>query len=330
MAIKTLGLEIEQRYWQEGKKTLAGIDEAGRGPLAGPVVAAAVIFDQNHNPIEGIYDSKKVSEKNREKLYDIIMEKAISVGVGIIEHDVIDKMNILNATYKAMRMAIGRTRLNIDLLLVDGRPLKNSILPQEAIIGGDSKCYSIAAASIIAKVYRDRLMQKYDKIFPQYNFAKHKGYGTKEHCDSIEKFGASPIHRLSFNRVKGFEFDLSKVTNNRTIGSIGEDRAAYYLFQKGYGIIERNYHFSSFGEIDIIAKKENILIFVEVKTIRNEFFGAPENRVDQYKQNQIYQIAEAYLAENNYEEYECQFDVISIIIDNNKFNITHLKDAFQL
>jgi len=330
MAQKTLNLDIEKKHWADGKNIIAGIDEAGRGPLAGPVVAAATIFDHDHIPIEGVYDSKKVSEKNRELLFDKIMDKAKVVGIGVVDNITIDKMNILNATFKAMRMAVGKTYASVDFLLIDGKPLKNSIIPQESIISGDSKCYSIAAASIIAKVYRDRLMKKYDKIFPQYGFAKHKGYGTKEHCEAIEKFGSCPIHRFSFKKVDGFEFNINKITNNRTIGAIGENHASWYLHNLGYEIIERNYHFSSYGEIDIIVKKDNLLVFVEVKTIRDNFFGAPENRVDEHKQNQIFQIAEAFLAENNFEEYECQFDVISIVLENNKFKINHIKDAFQL
>ncbi len=330
MAQKQLNLEIENKYWKSKGNLIAGIDEAGRGPLAGPVVAAAVIFSQDHDPIDDIKDSKKLTEKKREALYDKIVDQAKSVGIGLVDHATIDKINILQATYKAMRMAIGQTRLPIDFLLVDGRPLKNSIIPQEAIVGGDRKCYSIAAASIIAKVYRDRLLKKYDKIFPQYNFAGHKGYGTKAHCAAIEKFGASPIHRKSFKRVKGYEPNLLTIKNNRTIGAIGENQAAYYLFKKGYEIVERNYHFSAYGEIDIIAAIDNTLVFVEVKTNRHNYFGLPEERVDERKQEQLFTIAEAYLAEHDYEEYECRFDVMSINIEKNKFIVKHLKDAFQL
>ena len=147
---------------------------------------------------------------------------------------------------------------------------------------------------------------------------------------AIEKFGASPIHRRSFKKVAGFEFDLKKITNNRTIGAIGENHAAYLLHQKGYEIVERNYHFSFFGEIDIIAKKDDLLAFVEVKTLRNQFFATPEEKVDEIKQNQIFRIAEAYLAENNFDDYECRFDVIAINIVKNKFKINHIEDAFQL
>ncbi len=330
MSAKTLTLDIEQNHWIQGRKILAGVDEAGRGPLAGPVVAAAVIFDEDHSPIEGVNDSKTLTENKRALLYDRIMAEARAVGIGIADFTLIDKINILNATHKAMRMAIGQTRLPIDLLLVDGRPLKNAIIPQESIVGGDGKCYSIAAASIIAKVYRDRLMQDFDRIFPQYGFGKHKGYGTRDHCAAIEKYGASPIHRFSFKRVAGFEFDIRRITNNRTLGAIGENHAAYYLHQKKYKIIDRNYHFSRFGEIDIIASRDDVLSFVEVKTLRSDNFGLPEEKVDEAKQTQLYKIAEAYLAEKALEDMNCRFDIISIIIKNNKFNIKHIEDAFQL
>ncbi|MBN2280408.1 MAG: ribonuclease HII [Candidatus Marinimicrobia bacterium] len=330
MAKKTLNLDIEKKYWIAGKAIIAGIDEAGRGPLAGPVVSAAVVFGHEHSPIKGVFDSKKISEKSREILYDKIIEQAKAVGIGVVDNKTIDEINILNATYKAMRMAIGKTRVSVDFILVDGRPLKNSILPQEAIISGDSKCYSIAAASIVAKVYRDRLMFSYDKIFPQYGLAKHKGYGTREHCEAIEKFGASPIHRISFQKVAGFDLNIIKITNHRTLGAIGENHAAFYLYNHGYEIVERNFHFSTFGEIDIIAMKSNVLVFVEVKTIRDPFFGAPELKVDEAKQQQIFQIAEAFLAGNNFEDHECRFDVIAITIENNSFKINHIEDAFQL
>jgi len=330
MATKTLRLDIEKEHWKQGQKILAGIDEAGRGPLAGPVVAAAVIFSEDHKPIKGINDSKLLSESMRESLYERIMTEARAVGIGLVDFAEIDKINILNATHKAMRIAIGQTRLPIDLLLVDGRDLKNAIIPQRSIVGGDRKCYSIAAASIIAKVYRDRLMKDFDRIFPQYGFAKHKGYCTKVHCAAIEKYGASPIHRISFKRVNGFEFDIRRITNNRTLGAIGENHAAYYLHQNKYKIVERNYHFSRFGEIDIIANRDNILSFIEVKTLRSESYGLPEEKVDEHKQNQLYKIAEAYLAENALEDMNCRFDIISIMIKNNTFNINHIEDAFQL
>ncbi len=323
-------LDYEKKYWTQGKKLLVGIDEAGRGPLAGPVVAAAVIFDEKHIPIDGINDSKKLSEKKRESLYELIQKEALSIEIGVVNSVQIDKINILQATHKAMRMAIGRLRMDVDQLLVDGRPLPGSLYPQEAIIGGDSKCYSIAAASIIAKVYRDRMMKEYDKVFPGYGFAKHKGYGTKFHCDAIEKKKPCPIHRISFNKVREFKIDYKRTKNLRELGHFGEDRAAMLLYEKGYEIIERNYHCSTFGEIDIIAKIDDILCFIEVKTQRQEKYGHAENWVDERKMEQIAKIADAYLSEYPDIEDECRFDVIGVKIINNNIQIKHIEDAFEL
>jgi ribonuclease HII len=192
-----ISLDYEIKHWSKGKRYIAGVDEAGRGPLAGPVVAAAVIFPSEVK-IEGVNDSKQLSEKERERLFDIINEKAINVGVGIVEHTIIDEVNILNATYRSMHEAIGKLTNQPDHLLIDGPSFTGANIPFTAIIDGDAKCFSIAAASIIAKVTRDRLMKVYDEQYPQYGFAKHKGYGTKAHLEAIRKHGPCEIHRKSF------------------------------------------------------------------------------------------------------------------------------------
>lgn len=182
-----------------GAELLAGMDEAGRGPLAGPVVAACVIMPLDTR-INGINDSKKVSEKKREKLYEEIVGKAVAYGVGIVDNNVIDEINILNATKKAMREAYAAMKRKPSLLLVDavtGLGLDCEIDP---IIKGDATSYNIAAASIIAKVMRDRIMREYDELYPEYEFAKNKGYGTKTHIDALLRVGSCPIHRQSFIR----------------------------------------------------------------------------------------------------------------------------------
>jgi len=180
---------------------ICGIDEVGRGPLAGPVVACAVILPKDCN-ILYINDSKQLSEKKREELYDEIMEQAIAVGVGSIPPNRIDEINILQANYEAMRQAIANLSVVPDLLLNDAVTIPKIEIKQIPIIKGDTKSISIAAASIIAKVTRDRLMIAYDKIFPQYGFAGHKGYGSQEHIQVLKKIGPSPIHRLTF--IKNF------------------------------------------------------------------------------------------------------------------------------
>lgn len=176
---------------------ICGIDEVGRGPYAGPVVAAAVILPKDEE-ILYLNDSKKLSEKKREALYELINEKALAIGIGIIEPDVIDQINILQATYKAMQIAISKLKFKPDILLNDALIIPEVDIKQVPIIHGDALSASIAAASIIAKVSRDRLMLEYDKLYPGYAFAKNKGYGTRQHELAIKEFGLTKIHRLSF------------------------------------------------------------------------------------------------------------------------------------
>ena len=190
--------EIDNEFFKMGKKYVAGIDEAGRGPLAGPVVVACVILPQN-SMIEGINDSKKISENKREKLYDLILEEAISYGIGIIYQEEIDEINILQATKKGLHEAVMAMEIKPEVILVDALTGIDTLgIPYKSIIKGDAKSYSIGAASILAKVTRDRIMREWDKIYPEYGFAGHKGYGTAKHIEAIKKYGLTPIHRKSF------------------------------------------------------------------------------------------------------------------------------------
>lgn len=187
---------IENQVKSKGFKFVCGVDEAGRGPLAGPVCAAAVILNEE---IEGLNDSKKLSEKKREALFDEIKEKSVSFSIAFASVEEIEEYNILNATYLAMNRAIEGLNVKADFALIDGNRVPTGItVPCETVVKGDAKSCSVAAASILAKVTRDRLMLEEDKKYPQYNFKKHKGYGTKEHTDAILKYGLSPIHRPSF------------------------------------------------------------------------------------------------------------------------------------
>ncbi len=190
-------LQIEHLIWKQGKKYIAGIDEAGRGPLAGPVVAAAVIF-LPYFYLPGVRDSKKLTPLEREKLYPQIIDSAVAVGIGVVSAQEIDRINIRQATFKAMRKALGDLHLQPDYLLFDGYELPEKLYPQEAIIGGDNRSFTIAAASILAKVTRDRMMLEYHQKYPIYRFDKHKGYGTRLHRDLIRQYGPSPIHRKTF------------------------------------------------------------------------------------------------------------------------------------
>ena len=190
--------EIDKSYFKEGYNYICGIDEAGRGPLAGPVVVAAVIMPKD-SMIEGVNDSKKVSEKKREKLYELIIEEAISYSVGIVDQNEIDRINILNATKAGLTEAVRTLKVKPELILVDALTnIDTCGVPYQSIIKGDAKSYSIAAASIIAKVTRDRIMREWDKVYPQYGFVNHKGYGTAKHIAALKEYGPCPIHRSTF------------------------------------------------------------------------------------------------------------------------------------
>lgn len=188
-------MEYEHKYEHLGY--LCGIDEVGRGPLAGPVVACAVILPKNHG-ILYLNDSKKLTAKKREELYEVILKEAVSVGIGMAGPARIDEINILQATYEAMRQAVGKLDVVPRLLLNDAVTIPGVEIPQIPIVKGDAKSASIAAASIVAKVTRDRMMEEYHKVMPEYNFASNKGYGSAEHIEALKKFGPSPIHRAGF------------------------------------------------------------------------------------------------------------------------------------
>ncbi|MFA5131012.1 MAG: ribonuclease HII [Patescibacteria group bacterium] len=202
-----LDLKTEQKFFDLGYDLIGGVDEAGRGPLAGPVVAACVVIDKNFridsDELALVADSKKLSAKTREKLFGIIKEKVLAVEIGVVDNLAIDKINILQASFLAMRRAIKKLKIQPDYILTDGKfKIPKLDKAQTAIIGGDAKVFCIAAASIIAKVSRDWLMTEIDKKYPQYDFAKHKGYGTKAHFAKIAEFGPCPLHRFSFSPIK--------------------------------------------------------------------------------------------------------------------------------
>lgn len=312
---------FEKEY--EEYKYICGIDEAGRGPLAGPVVAAAVILPKNCE-ILYLNDSKQLSQAKREALYDEIMEKATAVGVGMSSPARIDEINILQATYEAMRKAIEALSQTPDILLNDAVRIPDVSLPQIPIIKGDAKSISIAAASIIAKVTRDRLMVQYDEILPGYGFARNKGYGSQEHIAALERMGASPIHRASF--IKHFAVGKntdSENQNTREKGAAYEKAVGYYMEQNGYKILEYNYR-CRFGEIDIIAKDGDCIVFCEVKYRAQAGSGSPFEAVDRKKQKKIYACAMFYLKNRGLDTVQCRFDVAGI----EGTQITYIEDAF--
>ena len=229
--------EYDQSFYNESISTLAGVDEAGRGPLAGPVVAAAVIFPYEFH-LDDIQDSKKISEKKRLLVYEKIITNALDYGIGVCHEGEIDDINILESTYIAMKKALGCLRDKPDLTLIDGKKTKIKIYNCKHIIKGDSKSQSIAAASIIAKVTRDKMMINYDKIFPDYGFAKHKGYGTKFHLEAIKNKKSTPIHRKSFNPVSLYLPSFSYFNTDIKMNRLAVQLTASSYVKNEYDIIE--------------------------------------------------------------------------------------------
>ncbi len=306
-----------------GIECLCGVDEAGRGPLAGPVYAAAVILPHGIT-IEGLNDSKKLSEKKREQLYDQICEQAVAYSVASASVEEIDTLNILQATFLAMRRAVEGLSLRPDLCLVDGNRNPDLGVHSRTLIKGDGTSATIAAASVLAKVSRDREMLRLAQEYPQYQFEKHKGYGTKLHCELIYEHGVSPIHRQSF---------MGKILARQGMpdrGQVGEDAVAKELTARGYEIIARNYH-SRFGEIDLIAKQGDYLCFVEVKARGPHTKGTPAEAVTPQKQKKILQTALLYLQETQ-AQLQPRFDVAEVYFATGEppriKGIRYLADAF--
>ena len=301
---------------------IAGVDEAGRGPLAGPVVAATVILDEQ-NRISGLADSKKLTAKKREKLFQEIMQHA-EVGIGVVDVEEIDKNNILKATQKAMYKAIGALKTKPDKALIDGYALPNQIIPNEGIIAGDDKIDCIRAASIIAKVTRDRMMQQYDIIFPEFGFARHKGYGTILHMEKLSEYKACPIHRKSFKPVNENLPTITWLKSQRRIGQWGERLAALEYFNNGYKIHALNHYCAPYGEIDIIAEKDNELVFAEVKTAAGKMLGSVEDQVDEVKLQRLSNAIDKYIMDNEIQN-DIRLDVFAIILGKNGPALKHFK-----
>ncbi len=304
-------------------KLLCGVDEAGRGPLAGDVYAAAVILDPN-NPIEGINDSKKLSEKKREQLFDEIKLKAISYCVATATAKEIDETNILKATFLAMLRAVDGLNIKPEYVLVDGNQVPRLSVKSECVVKGDAISASIAAASILAKVARDRYMIEIAQKYPQYNFEKHKGYGTALHYEKIEQFGISDIHRKTFLKKI---LNKDNTTQNQKSGKNGEQIAKEYLENQGYTIIEQNFH-STVGEIDIIALDEQNIVFVEVKTKKKGGEYTPIEAVTTQKQKKIIKTAIQYAIIKKIDK-QMRFDVIEVVVENGTNQINHIINAFN-
>ncbi len=303
---------------------LCGIDEAGRGPLAGPVFAAAVILPKGLQ-LDGLNDSKKLSEKKREQLFEEITAHAVSYCVASASVEEIDELNILQATFLAMRRAVEGLSVKPDICLVDGNQNPQVGIHSRLVIKGDATSACIAAASILAKVSRDRYMLELSKQYPQYQLEKHKGYGTKLHCDLIYEYGVSEIHRKSF---------MNKILARKgmpTRGEIGENAVASYLEKSGYDIVAQNYH-SRYGEVDIIAEQDGTIAFVEVKARSPKSKGAPAEAVTVSKQKKLIQTAMLYLQETE-SPLQPRFDVAEVYFASASgtqiSDIRYIADAFM-
>ncbi len=311
---------------------LCGVDEAGRGALAGPVVAAAVILPPHW--CDGlIYDSKSLSARRRETAFEQISQVATAVGVGVVDHQYIDRYNILQATFEAMRLALAATTVAA-LTLVDGVTLPGFSGVQRRLVGGDRVSRSVAAASIVAKVVRDRLLVAAAGRHPGYGFERHVGYGTAQHLDALERLGPSPIHRLSFAPVAlrcAAGTPIVGVNDpRRGRGQRGEQVAGRWLEAQGYVVVERNVRMR-LGEIDIVAMDGDEIVFVEVRT-RAQSAGVDVEQqaaasVDAVKQRRLRRLAQAYLQSRS--ELRMRFDVITVVEGaHDRIEVLHYPGAF--
>ena len=293
---------------------IAGVDEAGRGPLAGPVVAAAVILPKNHS-IEGLIDSKKLTAKKREKLYKEITN-ICDYGIGIVSHRTIDKINVLQATFKAMKVAIQNLKQKPDNTLIDGYGLPDQVIRNEGVIGGDNLIECISAASIIAKVTRDELMLKIDDIFPEYGFAKHKGYGTKAHMENLNIYKACPIHRKTFSPVKKNIPKMEWLIANDKLNKLAVQLVSLHYLNKNYTIVHINFNLNEKMPIDIVLKKDEINVFVKVILLmKNTNRMNIENLTTDELKNMKYEASK--FNQESDSTLESKFEIATIFLQKN-------------
>ena len=307
--------EFEGEFHQQGLASVAGLDEVGRGCLAGPVAAGAVVLP--HSPdtelFEVVRDSKRLSAKRREVAYEVIIRSAASHAVGWATPAEIDDIGIAPATRCAMRRALAKLRPAPDALLIDAVSLPSVDLPQKAIIRGDSKSLSIAAASIVGKVERDRLMSNLVETFPEYGFERHKGYGTRLHLDAIRRIGPTRIHRMSFRPMRDSGRDVESPTAS-DVGRDAESLAALALQERGMRLVARNIR-SRFGEVDLAALSGDTLVFVEVKALRSTKFATPAETVSAAKSRRLVLTCEQFLQDTSLAWRDWRIDVAEVRLD---------------
>ncbi len=282
-------LDLERELWQQGLRLVAGVDEAGRGCLAGPVVAAAVVLPPFPSSpwLAAVRDSKALSPRAREELWARIREEALAVAVAHVSPGEIDRAGIHVASLGAMARAVAALRPPPEAVLVDGPwPLPEMEVKQVPLVDGDARSLSVACASIVAKVERDRLMAGLDALYPGYGFARHKGYGTPAHWEAVRRLGPSPVHRLSFLHGR----------SSQALGRAAEEAAVAYLRALGWEVVARNCRTLE-GEIDIVAREGEELVFVEVKARRSQALGTPAEAITPHKRGRLLRAALAYMQE---------------------------------
>ncbi len=308
-------LAHEQRLREQGIWPVAGLDEAGRGSIAGPVTAGVVVLPPDVPDCQDapIRDSKRLTPAQRERALRHIESIALAVGVGHCSAPEIDEMGIAPATRVAMKRALEALSLEPSYLLLDAFPLPGVATPQLAIVRGDATCMSIAAASIVAKVARDRHMAEQDERIPGYGFARHKGYGTAEHIRNLERLGPSSIHRRTFAPLK-LTLALSQETPRQGLGKTGEELARRRLVEDGRAVLAANFRTRS-GEIDLVTEKDGVVAFVEVRAKRGTAFGTPEESLTRRKLARMVRCAHEFLAERRWQNRPWRIDVVAVEMD---------------
>jgi ribonuclease HII len=322
-------LEREKALWGRGYQRVAGVDEVGRGPLAGPVVAAAVVLSPDVE-LPGVNDSKQVVAGRREELVERIRRQALAVEVGAASPREIDRIGIARATFAAMTRALQALDPPPDFVLVDGRRIPFVPWPQEARPRADGSSLSVAAASLVAKVSRDRVMDRLDERYPVFGFGRHKGYATAEHLEALRHHEPSPWHRRSFEWGVPGVLERRPTGTLRALGAEGEEIAARYLEGLGFRVVERNIR-SAGVEVDLVAWDGEELVFVEVKLRRSLSHGDGESAVTPAKQRRLSRAALGYVSGRGLAAERLRFDVVAIQgspRDPGQHRIHHVRNAF--
>ena len=303
-----------------GYRVVAGVDEAGRGPLAGPVVAGAVVIPTGYREpwLARLRDSKQLTARARSALYECIRESPSGWAAGVVSNEDVDRLGIAAATREAMLKAVSGLPSRPDFVLVDGLPVNQGGLPSRALIRGDSRCLSIAAASIVAKVTRDAIMLQEHARYPDYGFDSHKGYPTPAHLEQLRLLGPCPIHRRSFAPVREAMADEAPPSDSGPrirLGALGERAARGHLERAGLTVLETNYR-CPHGEIDIVARDSDAVVFVEVRTRKGGNFGTPEESITAGKARRLIAAAQTYLQSREGLPSHWRIDLVAVEVDS--------------